>query len=87
MGSANDPRDIPALATLRVSDALGADVAWALNDAARMLAIQFTVQLLMYFNDPRCDTFFSLDFVLLSLYIVLGVMVYWLILRQLVRIV
>ena len=68
-----------------VSNQFGADAASAMNDVARMLCIQFTVQVLLYLNDPRCSSFFSGDFVLLSLYVVLGVLVYWLILRRLVQ--
>ena len=68
-----------------VSEKFGADAANALNDVTRMLCIQFTVQMLLYFNDARCTAFFSADFVLLSMYVVMGVLVYWLILRRLVQ--
>lgn len=67
------------------TDAIGKDGVRALNDVLRMLSIQFTVQMLMYFNDPKCSTFFTADFVLLTLYVVMGVLVYWLILRRLVQ--
>ena len=67
-----------------VSSRFGKDVAHALNDVARMLCIQVTAQLLLFFGDAS-PAFFSTDFVLLSLYITLGVLVYWLVLRQLLE--
>lgn len=68
-----------------VSKQFGNDVANAVNDMMRMLCIQFTVQSLLYFNDPKCERFFSTDFVILSLYVILGVLVYWLILKRIVQ--
>jgi hypothetical protein len=74
----------PSLLTLDVSQLLGPDGANAVNDALRMVCIQVTIQALMFFNDPRCTTFFSADFILITMYIVLGTLIYWLVLRRLV---
>jgi hypothetical protein len=67
-----------------VSKRFGEDASLAINDVARMLCIQFTVQALLFFNDPNCNTFFSNEFVLLSMYVIMGVLVYWLIFRRVV---
>ena len=71
--------------TIDVSNQFGQDAMFALTDVSRMLCIQFTVQSLLFFNDPTCDAFFSVEFVLLSMYVVIGVLVYWLIVRRFVR--
>jgi len=56
------------------------------EDIVRMVIIQFTIQFLYYINNPSSFPFLSTDFVLLVLYIVLGVCVYWLVFKKLVHI-
>lgn len=68
-----------------ISGKFGADAAMAVNDITRMLCIQFTVQALLYFNDPNCTAFWSAEFVLLAMYVVMGVLVFWLLLRRVVH--
>ena len=70
---------------INVSKRLGPDMAYGLADAMRLLSIQIVVQALLYFNNPACDAFFTSDFVLMSLYIVTGALVYWLIVRRIVK--
>ena len=55
-----------------------------INDIIRMITIQFVIQFLFYINGPENAIFFSIDFFLLVIYIVLGVCVYWLIIKKLV---
>ena len=52
------------------------------EDIVRMVTIQFTIQFLYFINTGA--PFFSGDFFLLVIYIVLGVCVYWLIFKKLV---
>ena len=54
------------------------------DDIARMIVIQFSIQILLYSTDPLQTQFFSADFFLLTLYIVLGVTLYWLVFKKLV---
>jgi hypothetical protein len=70
---------------LNVSEMFGEDAANALNDVLRMFFIQFTVQILLYFNDPNCSAFMTSEFILLSMYILMGVLVYWLIIRKIIQ--
>ena len=70
---------------VNISSMFGEDGAFALSDVMRMLTIQTTVQALLYFNDPNCASFFTAEFVLLSMYVMLGVLVYWLVIRRLVK--
>jgi len=52
-------------------------------DVLRMLSIQITLQFLYYINSEE-SAFLTIDFFLLLIYIVLGVCVYWLIIKKVV---
>lgn len=54
-----------------------------IEDITRMVMIQVTIQFLYYINDPSAG-FFTSDFILLVMYVVLGVCVYWLIFKKLI---
>lgn len=54
-----------------------------LEDIIRMITIQVTIQFLYYINNTNVG-FFTADFFLLMLYIVLGVCVYWLVFKKLI---
>ena len=66
-----------------VSGLVGADYLPMLDDVVRMVCIQATIQL-MIFMAGGSGPFFSADFVMLVLYVILGVMLYWLVIRKLV---
>jgi len=53
------------------------------NDVARFLTIQFVIQFMYYVNDPEVS-FFSADFILLMIYLVLGISLYYLVFKKLV---
>lgn len=53
-----------------------------MDDIARMIIIQFTIQFLYFINNKEGEAFFTLDFFLLLVYIVLGVSLYWLIFKK-----
>jgi hypothetical protein len=55
-----------------------------LNDVVRMVTIQITIQFLFYINSPGEVNFFSVDFILMIIYMILGICVYWLIIKKLV---
>lgn len=83
-----------ALFTFDVTRALGgqglsptgaAKYAPMLDDVLRMVCIQFTIQLMLYFSGaPGAARILSAEFLTLLLYVVLGVLFYWLVLRELV---
>ncbi len=74
----------PALWQLDVGRAIGADYVPMANDVLRMVCIQVAIQVMLVLADPTGHTsLFSTDFVLLVVYITLGVMLYWLALRKL----
>ena len=53
------------------------------NDVARFLTIQFVIQFMYYVNDPDV-TLFSADFILLMIYLILGISLYYLVFKKLV---
>jgi heme/copper-type cytochrome/quinol oxidase subunit 4 len=53
-----------------------------MDDISRMVIIQFTIQFLYYINNKEDEGFFTLDFFMLLVYIVLGVCLYWLIFKK-----
>lgn len=55
------------------------------EDIVRMVVIQTTIQFLYCINSNGGVPFFSLDFLLLVIYVVLGVCVYWLVFKKLVQ--
>ena len=64
---------------------VGVDYVPMANDIMRMVCIQLAIQAMLVMADSTGDTsFFSSDFILLVMYITLGVMLYWLALRKLI---
>lgn len=55
-----------------------------INDVVRMFTIQIIIQFLFYINSPNTVQFFSIDFILLTLYLILGICVYWLVINKLI---
>lgn len=55
------------------------------DDVARMVIIQFAIQFLFYINNASEVQFFSADFMLLVIYMTLGVLLYRLVFKKLVK--
>jgi hypothetical protein len=77
-----------AFYTINVSDFLGStEYNAVIDDLLRMLCIQLTIQIMLYFGGSSgTDTFWTNDFVLLLIYIELGVLLYWLVVKKLVKV-
>lgn len=71
----------PPLFSVDVSGVLGADFAPMANDFMRMLCIQLAIQILVASNDRGI---FTSEFFILMLYIALGVLLYWAVIRRVV---
>ena len=56
----------------------------AINDMIRMGVIQIVAQLLFYFTNSSQNPFFSLIFLQTLSYILIGILVYWLVIRRIV---
>jgi hypothetical protein len=65
-----------------ISKALGVEYVPLVDDIVRMVCIQATIQIMVFLAGG--GSFFTADFVMLVVYIVLGVMLYWLAIRKLV---
>ena len=74
----------PSIYTVDVSKTLGSEYVPLCEDVARMFLIQLTIQLMFYLSIPE-RAFMTDEFVLLLLYIGLGVSLYWLVFRNIVK--
>ncbi len=74
-----------SLYSFDVSSKLGKEYVILCEDIARMLLIQITIQLMFYLSNPSEMSFITSEFILLLLYIVLGVCVYWLVFKNLIQ--
>lgn len=77
-------QQMPALYTLDLSGSVGAQYAPFLDDAVRVVCIQLAVQTMLFFSGatPR---FFAPELLIVSLFMVVGVALYWLVFKSLVR--
>lgn len=74
------------LYTVDISRTWGPEYVGYLQDLARMITVQVTMQLMFYMLDPEKYCFFSEDFGSMLLFITLGVSFYWLVFKRLVLI-
>ena len=70
--------------TIDVTNFMGKEYVPMVHDAIRMVCIQLTVQALMVLGGTGSMTFLSAEFLLILSYIILGVMLYWLVIRRFV---
>lgn len=73
-----------ALATWNVTALFGSEYVDVAQDVLRMAVIQLTIQFMLHLTDSQRFPFFTLEFVLMLMYLVIGVLVYWLVVRRLV---
>lgn len=76
--------DASSLYKIDVSSLLSPEYVPLFDDIARMVLIQITIQLMFYMSNPE-SAFVTDDFILLMLYIVLGVCLYWLVFKNLIK--
>lgn len=68
-----------------VSSTLGKDYVDMFNDISRLLMIQIGIQIMLFMINPNKYPFFTVDFFALILFLTIGVMYYWLILRKIIN--
>jgi hypothetical protein len=73
-----------ALYTIDISSLLGSEYSVMFDDIVRMVLIQFTIQLMFYMSVPD-KSFVTEEFVLLVLYIILGICLYWLVFKKMLK--
>lgn len=72
-----------ALFTINVSDTLGEEYRPLFFDIARMICLHATIQFMSYVGG-QTQRFFSPEFVEILLYIIIGTMLFWLVIRKIV---
>lgn len=72
------------LYTIDISKSMGREYVPVCEDIMRMLLIQLTIQMMFYLSASD-RAFLTEEFILLVLYIILGVCLYWLVFRSLVK--
>jgi hypothetical protein len=75
----------PSLYTVEISKKIGKEYVPLCDDISRMIMIQLTIQFMLYLSNPNSTQYWSSEFVLLLLFIVLGVSLYWLVFRTLIK--
>lgn len=83
MSSSNFNTD-ESLWSVRITEYFGKDTNIMFDDIIRMVLIQITIQLMFYMS---CEdrAFFTEEFFLLVLYIILGILLYWLVFKKAIK--
>jgi hypothetical protein len=68
--------------TLKISD--NPEYVEMFNDIARFTIIQLAIQIMLVLMDPARFSIFSMDFLILLVFVNIGVMLYWLVFRKVV---
>lgn len=72
-----------SLYVLPVSRYIDPEYIPVIKDVVRMVCIQLTIQVMLYL-DESVKVFFTMEFLLILLYVVLGVLLYWLVFQKIV---
>lgn len=79
-----DTSSTQAIYTIDISNVFGKEYINMFNDVARFVIIQIAIQFMLYALNPDKFSFFSADFMMLLLFIVIGVMLYWLVFKKII---
>ena len=63
------------------------DFTYLVNDLLRMILLQITIQFMFFTKNPDENPFFTFNFIETLIYIILGLSIYWLIIKRIVKIV
>lgn len=84
-GKSDNEETVSTLFSYDITSVFGREYVDVFYDVSRLLVIQVVIQFLMYMTDNEKHQFFSTDFIVMSIYIVLGVLVYWLIFKKIIH--
>jgi hypothetical protein len=73
--------------TINISDKLSEEYVPFVEDLMRMIVLQTVIHFMYAMRDPCTTPFFSIAYVELLLYVILGVAAYWLLFKKLVKII
>lgn len=74
----------PPLLEVDVTGEWGPGYAVFIEDVMRMMCIQLTIQVMLFCSSESGTSFFTTQFILMLAYVVLGVALYWLVLKRVV---
>ncbi len=74
-----------ALLDFNVTKFIDKDYVPYIEDLIRMITLQFVIQFMYFVKDPANNDLMSVNFLELIIYIIIGVSVYWLIFKKLVK--
>jgi heme/copper-type cytochrome/quinol oxidase subunit 4 len=80
-------KNVEHLYELNLSKYFGQENTVIFDDLLRMFCIQFTIQLMYFLYDPKKNKLLDEKFFEILFYMLLGITVYWLIIRKLFKIV
>lgn len=72
--------------TLPISHLFGEEYVAFAEDVIRMVSIQLVIQFMLFLQAPSFSVLFSSSFFELLFYVVLGVSVYWLVVKKIVAV-
>ena len=73
------------LVQLDLSEYIDREYIPMIEDMVRMVLLQLTVNFMYFIKNPEMNSFFKLEFLELLIYIVIGVAVYWLLFKKLIK--
>ncbi len=76
--------DGKALYYIDITKAVGSEYIGMFNDLARFIIIQISIQIMLCTLDPKQYNMFSSEFMILLLFVIIGVLIYWLVFKKLV---
>ena len=69
---------------INVSEIFGREYVELFNDLSRFIIIQIAIQIMLITVDPTSYSLFSTDFLVLLLFVIIGVLTYWLVFKKII---
>lgn len=74
-----------SLYTIKLSEKFGhSEYSNMINDILRFSTIQIAIQIMLVLMDPDRFSLFSIEFMILLMFVIVGVMLYWMVIRKIV---
>jgi hypothetical protein len=70
---------------IKISEYIQPEYIEYFEDVIRMILLQFIIQFMYFIKSPNENTLFSYNFIELVLYIIIGLSVYWLIFKKVIK--
>ena len=74
-----------SICELKISNQIDPEYMPYIEDLVRMIILQITIQFMYHIKDSTSNAFITTDLFELIMYIILGVSVYWLLFKKIVR--